>query len=423
MAATRYQILYKMTNPNGASNTMISNKTTQDVTQYIEMYQDQHKIEVGTIDEKMEATNELNERIHNSSDPMNEKYSTLYQYTGTKRINKKVWIPETEGYVIRDYASIKSQITDAYTKEDYSGNFLLLDGTTPESGVVVCKKDYFEKNYVKTINSIQVANDAGNYSSKNLQYVATLDNSLLAKNKSYFEDYEELKEALFSKTIADIDFETYKFEVGTVDTSNTFKQTTQQAANAGHRYLTGTDATKGFFLLNTYGVDAPEYESGYYSHHYSVSGYCNLSVRVGDLNDLTGSGISGITTVSSNSDAQFINSGRTAKIITRKYADALNVASYEYAIANEKMGCCQAIFLLEHVKKYKIPAHYEDVIDYPYCIYDAYEKVEQEPWFEYRICDSLTDALTIVKGLIEKIGFENVKLVKLVPTGQFIKIK
>ena len=84
MAATKYQILYKMTNPN--SNTMINNTTTEDVKQYIEMYQDQHKIEIGTDDQKMEAINERNQRIQDSSNPSNEKYNTLYQYTGTKRI-------------------------------------------------------------------------------------------------------------------------------------------------------------------------------------------------------------------------------------------------------------------------------------------------------------------------------------------------
>ena len=422
MAATKYQILYKMTNPN--SNTMINNTTTEDVKQYIEMYQDQHKIEIGTDEQKMEAINERNQRIQNSSNPSNEKYNTLYQYTGTKRINKKVWMPESEGYVIRNFGAVRDQITNAYSDGDYSGNFILLESDTPESGVVVCKKDYFEKNYVNHGLSGYFYNTATNSYQlfQNQDYVAVLDNSNLASNKKYFKDYDELKEALFSKTIADIDFELNTFELSSIDIANMAKQTDSSSANAGLKYYTGDNINKGFFMFNTYGTCTATIVATNYGNtvqtSYKPDGICNIAIQVGEFDN--------IREVTTNSNYKWnTNNNHVSGLepIPKTFAQALTLDELSVAMNDGRLVCTQAVYLLQHVKKYTIPAHYEDVIDYPYCIYDAYEKIQQEPWFEYRICDSLTDAITSVEKLVEKIGLENVKLVKLVPTGQFIKIK
>lgn len=416
MAATKYQILYKMTNPN--SNTMINNIATEDISQFIDMFHDQHKLELGTVDEKMEATNEINQRIQQSSDPTNEKYNSLYQYDGTRRLNKRVWVPESEGYVIKNFNPIRSQITDGYGKGDFSGNFILLEGNTPESGVVVCKKKYFEDNYVKHgLSGYYWDSTSSSYKpATNVDYVAVLDNSNLAKNKQYFENMEELKEALFTKTIADIDFELYSFEATSGDTSGMRQQKDVGAANAGYKYYTGDTVNKGFFMFNTYGTCSAYYyrdkDGDHYVTNYKTDGVCNIAIRVGELD---------IKDITTNSTAKFETN--TPKYTPKTFANSLSFDELETGFIDGKLGCTQAVYLLQHVKKYTIPAHYEDVIDYPYCIYDSYSKIEQEPWFEHSICSSLTEALEVVKNLKDKIGLENVKLVKLVAIDQAVKIR
>ena len=70
-----------------------------------------------------------------------------------------------------------------------------------------------------------------------------------------------------------------------------------------------------------------------------------------------------------------------------------------------------------------IPAHYEDDNDAPYVIIDTYKKIQLSPWFVNCTCGSLESAITKAKKLIEMIGIENVKVIKVVPFDQSIKIK
>lgn len=70
-----------------------------------------------------------------------------------------------------------------------------------------------------------------------------------------------------------------------------------------------------------------------------------------------------------------------------------------------------------------IPGHYEISTKPPYCIRDKYKRVESSPWLVNSIAGSLEAALIKAKKLIEMIGMENVKIVKLVPVDQFIKVQ
>lgn len=60
--------------------------------------------------------------------------------------------------------------------------------------------------------------------------------------------------------------------------------------------------------------------------------------------------------------------------------------------------------------------------EYPYIVMDWYERVAMEPWFPMSIFGSLNMALEKCKDLADKIGLSNVKLIKMVPIGQKIKI-
>jgi hypothetical protein len=59
----------------------------------------------------------------------------------------------------------------------------------------------------------------------------------------------------------------------------------------------------------------------------------------------------------------------------------------------------------------------------PFMIVDQYERVRFSPWFINYTTTSLTAAVEKAKQLVSAIGMDNVKMIKLVPFDQFIKIK
>jgi len=70
-----------------------------------------------------------------------------------------------------------------------------------------------------------------------------------------------------------------------------------------------------------------------------------------------------------------------------------------------------------------IPGHYEDVNSYPYLIKDTYKRIQLSPWFVNCTTCSLDAALEKAKILVDMVGLDNVKLIKIVPFGQFVKIQ
>lgn len=75
------------------------------------------------------------------------------------------------------------------------------------------------------------------------------------------------------------------------------------------------------------------------------------------------------------------------------------------------------------LKTVQIPGHYEDVTDAPYAIKDTYKRIQLSPWFVNTTTGSLETALKRVKTLADMLGIDNVKLIKIVPFDQFIKIR
>lgn len=70
-----------------------------------------------------------------------------------------------------------------------------------------------------------------------------------------------------------------------------------------------------------------------------------------------------------------------------------------------------------------IPGHYEEAIDAPYLIKDTYKRIKLSPWFVNYTCGSLEAALGKARVLVDMLGIENVKLIKVVPIDQFVRIK
>ena len=75
------------------------------------------------------------------------------------------------------------------------------------------------------------------------------------------------------------------------------------------------------------------------------------------------------------------------------------------------------------IQTYNVPGHYEETTEYPYVIKDTYRRIQMSPWFVHATYSSLESALERAKLLVDMIGLENVKLIKLVPFDQFVKIQ
>lgn len=67
--------------------------------------------------------------------------------------------------------------------------------------------------------------------------------------------------------------------------------------------------------------------------------------------------------------------------------------------------------------------YYDSTFKFPYMIIDTYERVSFSPWFVVHTCGSLESALEKAKMIVNHIGINNVKVIKIVPFDQKIKIK
>lgn len=87
-------------------------------------------------------------------------------------------------------------------------------------------------------------------------------------------------------------------------------------------------------------------------------------------------------------------------------------------------NCYSSVYTVtDNIETTIIPGHYEETTDYPYLTKDCYKRISFSPWFVNTTCASLEAALTRAKVLVDMIGLENVKIIKIVPFDQFVKIK
>ena len=333
MAATKYQVLYRYTNPN--SNQFVLNDVEAPYKECLEFYHDMHKNAIGTTDEKLEANTEQSDFIIEGNNTANDNYNMLFKFAGTKRINKKNWMPASTGYLIRDKEAIRDQITRA-VDGDFSGDYLLMEGDSIENGVVVAKKNPVTKN-------ISITSDN-------------------AANKTYFKNDDELKSVIIHSTIAQLaDTETSIY--GKLDK------------------FTGVNK----------------------------SGYEHINIKVGSdfvLNDIS-----------------YYTLNTYGSKVSHTATKALENSTYASIVANGCNAYTSVTITPSHVQTYEIPAHYEEVAEYPYIICDTYKRIEQSPWFVLSTHASFQSAIEKVKAIVKTVGIDNVKLIKVVPTDQFIKTK
>ena len=99
-----------------------------------------------------------------------------------------------------------------------------------------------------------------------------------------------------------------------------------------------------------------------------------------------------------------------------------NANSVSKSVLNEINSCATIEIEPKDIETYEIPAHYEEESDYPYVIRDTYKRIEQSPWFLLSTHSSLQSALEKAKSVVNAIGLENLKVIKVVPTEQLIKV-
>lgn len=341
MAATKYQVLYRYTNPN--SNQFVLNNTDVEYKPVMELYHDKHKLAIGTEEEILVGNNEKSNLIIEGNSTANDNYNMLFKFAGTKRINKRVWVPKTIGYVVRDKEAVRSLTTDA-VNGDFSGKYLLMEGSSIETGLIVAKENPVPKNGITIVQSD-------------------------AKNYTYFKDTTELENVITNKVVVQL-------------TSTNVSD-----------FIT-TDSFSGFDNTS--------------SKRQSISGKMNITIKVGSDVQLT--------------DIAYYTP-KTQGYNSNKASNAVLSDVYEMLVANGGDVYSEVKIKPEQVETYEIPAHYEEVAEYPYIVADTYERIEQSPWFILSTHSSLTSALEKVKAVVKSVGIENVKLIKTVPSEQFIKIK
>ena len=327
MAATKYQLLYRYINE--ATNIAITNESTEEYVPVREFYTMDHAIFSSDAQTKAAAEDEQQEMIANANDPSNIKTNMLFAFEGTKKVRHQKWVPDTTGYVVRDWLQIaRSKIGN---RGDFTKEFTTLNAATPEDGgVVVCTQKVLDKYIPSTITVVKDNSSADAGSDKNKYYTESNINQLI------------------------------------ID--------------------------KTFFQLNTTG----------YKDHAAPSEVLNLYDKwSGDRKTI----YTGPIAIGGNNMKDISFHGQ--KYFGQEAANNL------YA---------SVTITQSQIQTKLIPGHYEDTTEYPYLIIDTYKLIPMSPWFVHATYGSLEAALTKAKSLVEMLGIENIKLIKVVPFDQFIKI-
>lgn len=377
MAATKYQILYRYINPN--SKTLITNSTPEEYVESFELYHDKHLIEIGTSEEKIKYAQIRDNLLIEGNNTSNPKYDMLFKYSGTKRKLKRIWVPEVEGYVVRDRAQVERKISPY---GNYSGDFVYVGGYNEQSAKVVMHPRVIEslfKNGDAFCNSPATpSNSTGLHNLTNgMRYKSTDKFVEIPVNYYNAEDIKKMLE---------------KF---------TFLKVKEDQLATPSSFLFPQDPAETSYKVYDYA--AVKIDTKLYTNTILVAPYDTIATK---------------------------SEPYTSDIYALWNANYIKSPEYAYIGFKDKAiakTCCSSKLILNYdqLEKEIIPGHYEDVVKIPYVMCDCYERImaNKTPWFSFCTCGSLEEALIKVKPLVESVGLDNVQLIKLVPTEQFVKIK
>ena len=359
MSTTKYQVLYRYINE--ATNTVITNSDDYEYNSVCEFYTDpNHKIFMPEFE--AEATKEQQEMISYGNSVDNIKTNMLFAYDGPKKMFHKKWIPEQDAYEIRDWTLLKRE--EIGDQGDFSKKYTTINGKTPEvGGTVVCLASTIKKDYPEIFQT----------NGKTLSY-----------NQEYNYTTKELNETITQQVNLTLKDDIYN---GT--------------------YMLPSSTVSPYSTLVTEHTGYNVYDNGiyYYGNHKGSTIYTG-KLWIGNVK----------TEMYFRWDRYYYNN----KWGYQYYQNANAFVSGTYNKDGVYNGIC---IKQEHLKETKIPGHYEEQTDAPYVIIDTYKKIKLSPWFINCQCSSLNTAIEKAKLLTEIIGISNVKVVKLVPIDQHIKLK
>ncbi len=334
MAATKYQVMYRLVND--ALGTAVTNNANTEYEPTFEFYTDpDHKIFSSNAAIQGEEMEKQQAIITDANNAANPKHDMLFIFNGTKKVFHQRWVDEQVGYVVRNWQAVRSLVGD---KDDWSKDFYTLNANTPEEGgMVVTTQKVFQQRY----KSFEFTRE-GKYTNDEMNQIFR-DSTIFELNKPKWQDHATITE---QETVMYSD-----------------KQNMEETK---HTYRTGP-----IFA----GIPNEE-----------VKRYDGYLPRVGSV----------------------IKHSLVGVIDTSKFYD--NVYSKISHTADD-------------VKQVTIPGHYAESTEPPYVIKDQYKRVESSPWVVNCTVGSLEAALIKARILIEAIGIENVKIVKLVAFDQFVKIQ
>lgn len=414
---TQYRLLYRYVNP--TTNTAITNEADYEPTE--EFFHPKHKANVDSayLEElqregydllyKAENVDEGDYIIslHNEGDKEREaivtenlsnenKSNNLYVYNGTKKYFHKNFIPDQLGYVVRDWTKVpKSQIPTS--PEDYTKHFVMLGGSQLgiDGAYLVCKSRYID-TYMKAKDSanhkcfvnFSVSDNTNKGYSKNAQYYDT---------NTYIQSIEDIIDEITffkwynPKVITDLPQYNEKSPTGIIPNNQFYMD-----PNNGERYV----LTKIVNSTRSTTTDITTKTSTKYSYLF----WDNTKETYN------------LPTFQSSFVVQ--NSQYSNTTYTGWKVDALTEAGYIVGTYGPELKVDET-----NIIKEVIPAHYEETGANPYIIRDTYKKIELSPWILHSVYKSLESGLDAAKKLVAMVGINNVKLIKYVPTDQFVKIK
>lgn len=363
MSATRYQVLYRYMNE--ATNTPITNDPKAIYEETLEVYTDDHQLyhEESTEAEKGAAEEAKDNMISygNSSDC--PKTNMLFAYDGTRKITHKEWVPAKAGYVIRDVSSIP--VKEITKDGDYTGKYVQIGDT------IVAKDNPVTEIYNGNPAQHAIANG------KTIQFhtgtptiiqagdaIVIFESKAQAANGQFFTE-DEIMKAAKEATIAKID--------SSIQVTDMVCYKPEQA----------------------------------WAQHGNGTVYrTQINFGVGGV----------VTPTRQQSIPSSINGSRLIYncIVESQYLSQADRGVY---------GTHSVVLHKSMIETMTIPGHMETTNAYPYLIKDTYKRILLTPWFVNSTCGSLEAALTKAKKLVDMIGIENVKLIKLVDIDQFVKVK
>jgi len=372
MATTKYQVLYRLMNT--SMDIPITNSDTYTYEPTFVFYTDpDHRIFSSDNNVMYEEIDKQQQMITYAHQATNPKHDMLFVYDGTKKLSHPKYQGEELGYVVRNWYGIRSKIG---VNGDYTKDFVTIGAATPEDGgIVVCKASKINKYF-------------------DLKKRWTLPNGKYTS--------AEVMDLINQSTIFKIKEERTLDDFATKGIASQVGYCTERALRTVPSHESCHWGVVGYML--EYGT-ATSYFTVYTGNIY-IDGVKDKDY----VASKTGYQVTGSPWTSSRDGLQFypVNSYST---------ELHNIC------VNKDIIYSNVSYSIDDIETAQIPGHYEDSGDSPYCIKDVYKRIEASPWIVNTTLGSLAAALEKAKLLVDAIGLENVRVVKLVALDQDIKIK